>query len=211
MTQEKKIGFKQRVPALAFREAIREYFPDCKIEQDLVSELLAGYFTGDYARHRSVLHITASLNNPDLLDFFQSNRQEFSKAATHDREPLLIGFALLCARYSFCYDIAVELAKQFRLQDIVSKDLLAKSISNKYGFNENVKRTMERFLAFCVEATIVERPDKATYKCVEPYKPLFPITIELWKKVFVINEPLAVVEDNPDLPFEPFFRYLNLF
>ena len=211
MTQDKKIGFKQRVPALALREAIREYFPNCKIEQGLVTELLAGYFTGDYARHRSVLHITASLNNPDLKDFFIANSQELSNAASLDREPLIIGFALLCARYSFCYDIAVELAKQFRLQDFVSKDLLAKSISNKYGFNENVKRTMERFLAFCVEAAIIERPDKATYKWTEPYKPLSPITLELWKQVYVINEPLATVEDNSDLPFEPFFRYLNLF
>lgn len=211
MIQEKKIGFKQRVPALAFREAIREYFPNCKIEQSLVTELLAGYFTGNYARHRSVLHITASLNNPDLMDFFRSNSQAISNAAALDKEPLFIGFALLCARYSFCYDIAVELAKQFRLQDIVSKDLVAKSISNKYGFNENVKRTMERFIAYCVEAKIIERPDKATYKCVEPYKPLSPITLELWKHVYIINEPLAYIEDNPDLPFEPFFRYLNLF
>ena len=210
MTQEKKIGFKQRVPAIAFREAIREFFPECRIEQSFVTELLSAYFRGDYARHRSVLHITASLNNPKLMEFFQKNSRGFANAATHDREPLLIAFALLCARYSFCYDIAVELAKHFRLQDVITKEMLAKSISGKYGYNENVKRTMERFLAFCVEAEIIERPNKATYKCTKPYKPLSPIMFELWKRVYVINEPFANLEDNFDLPFEPFFRYLNI-
>lgn len=210
MTQDKKIGFKQRVPALAFREIIRDFFPECNIEQDKITELLAGYFSGDYARYRSGLHISACLNNIDLKDFFENNRDEFSKAVSLDRDAFFICFALLCARYSFCYDIAVELSKQFRLQDVVSKEQLAKCIANKYGFNENVKRTMERFIAFCDEATIITRPTKGSYQVSEPYSPKSPILLELWKKVYLINEPLGNVEDNSELPFEPFFRYLKL-
>lgn len=210
MTQDKKIGFKQRVPAPAFREVIRDFFPNCKIEQDKITELLAGYFSGDYARYRSGLHISACLSNISLKVFFEDNREEFSRAASFDQEAYYICFALLCARYSFCYDIAVEMAKQFRLQDIVSKELLAKCISNKYGFNENVKRTMERFIAFCAEASIIDRPTTRSYQVKEPYLPKTPILLELWKKVYLINEPLGDVEDNTELPFQPFFRYLKL-
>ena len=42
------------------------------------------------------------------------------------------------------------------------------------------------------------------------YRPQIPITFELWKAVYKINQPLYETEDNPELPFEPFFRYLDL-
>ena len=210
MTPEKKIGFKQRVPASAFVEAVKEYLPESHIEPHRVIELLAGYFSGDYARYRSMLHITASLNNPELTEFINKNRDELIRASNIQGEALYICFALLCARYSFCYDVAIEMSKLFRLQDVITKELLVKPLSNKYGYNENVKRTMERFIAFAEEVNVIKRPTKSTYEIQPKYRPQIPVTFELWKAVYKINQPLYEAEDNPELPFEPFFRYLDL-
>lgn len=210
MTLDKKIGFKQRVPAIAFAECLREFMPELSIDSARVTEILAGFFSGDYARHRSMLHITACLKNPDLNQFLLENKEDIIYSLGNQQEVFLFSFALLCARYSFCYDVAVELAKLLRLQDVVSKELLSKHISNKYGFNENVKRTMERFLAFCEEAQIITRPTKASYEMLTIHKPTSDATVTLWKKVYSLNEPLATNEDLSELQFEPFFRYLKL-
>lgn len=210
MTSEKKIGFKQRVPAVAFADCLREFMPDLKIDSARVIEILAGYFSGDYARYRSMLHITACLNNPDIAQFLSDNKEEIINSIGNQQEAFYFCFALLCARYSFCYDIAAELSKLFRLQDVVSKELLSKFISNKYGFNENVKRTMERFLAFCEEAQIIKRPTKNSYELATIHKPTTDTLTELWKRVYSINEPLASIDDISELQFEPFFRYLKL-
>lgn len=79
----------------------------------------------------------------------------------------------------------------------IQKDLLAKPLSNKYGFNENVKRTMERFLAFVEEANVIKRPRKSTYENQPKYRPKIPVTFELWKEVYKINQALSETEDNP--------------
>ncbi len=210
MTTDKKIGFKQRVPAVAFADYLREYIKDLTIAPERVTEILAGYFSGDYARYRSMLHITACLNNTELQSFFAENKDAIANSLYIQQEVFSLCFALLCARYSFCYDIAVELAKLFRLQDVVSKELLSKHISDKYGFNENVKRSMERFLAFCEEAQIIKRPTKSSYEMLTVHKPTSDATVSLWKKVYSLNEPLATTDDLSELQFEPFFRYLKL-
>lgn len=211
MNSDKKIGFKQRVPAVAFADCLREYMTELSIDSARVTEILAGYFSGDCARNRSMLHITASLNNPDITTFLSENKEGIISSLGNQQEAYSYCFALLCARYSFCYAIAVELAKLFRLQDVVSKEVLSKQISNVYGFNENVKRTMERFLAFCEEARIIKRPTKSSYEIATIHKPISDTLIEFWKKVYFQNEPFATDEEISELQFEPFFRYLKLF
>ncbi len=211
MTQDKKISIHAKVPVLPFIEAIREYLTSGDLDNDRITEMLAGYFTGDYVRHRSLLHITASIKNPSLSEFFANRKDEILASLSNERESRFICFALMCARYRFAYDIAVELAKLFRLQDLVSKEYLKKSIGKEYGYNESVRRSLDYFIIICEDANVVSRPIKYTFQQEPPLKPQFQSTIELWKLTYKINEPLADVEDNPDLPFEPFFRYLNLF
>lgn len=209
--QEKKISIHAKVPVLPFIEAIREYLSTGNLDNNLITEMLAGYFTGDYIRHRSLLHITAAIKNPNLTDFFAKYKHDVLSSLGNDREARYICFALICARYSFAYDIAVELAKLFRLQDLVSKEYLKKNIGKEYGYNESVRRSLDQFINICEDANVISRPVKYTFQQEPPLKPQFESTIELWKLVYKINEPLGDTDDNPDLPFEPFFRYLNLF
>lgn len=69
---------------------------------------------------------------------------------------------------------------------------------------------MERFLAFCEEVQIIYRPTKASYEIATIHRPTTESLIELWKKVFNKNEPLATNDDISELQFKPFFRYLKL-
>lgn len=209
MMQDRKIGYKHRIPAIGFADSLREFLLNGSIDSKRVDEIVAGYFSGDYVRHGASQHIVSCLKNPELAEFISKNNAELLNAAKHQQEALHICFALLCARFSFCYNIAAEMAKLFRLQDAISKDAISKQIANKYGYNENVKRPMERFLAFCEDAKIIKRPSNGVFECMPKLNPS-DVTLELWKYTYKINEPIGTVECAEELPFEPFFRYLNL-
>lgn len=209
MIQDKTIGYKHRIPAIGFAEALRDFLRNGSIDSKEVDEIVAGYFSGDYVRRGASQHIVSCLKNPELSEFFSRNKEELIKAVYNQQEALYICFALLCTRFSFCYSIAIEIAKLFRLQDTISKEAISKQVANKYGYNENVKRPMERFLAFCEDAKIIKRPSNGVFESMPNLNPS-EVTLELWKLAYKINEPFADVDNTDELPFEPFFRYLKL-
>lgn len=210
MTTDKKISIHAKVPVQPFIEALKEYLSTNTLDDAKITEMLSGYFSGDYVRHRSLLHVKAAIANPDFKDFFSANKEELLAALNNDREAKFIYFALICARYKFPYYIAVELAKLFRLEDMVSKDLLKKNIGKVYGYNESVRRSLDQTINIFEDAEVVNRPIKYTFAQLPALKPQFPVTIELWKLAYMANEPLASVDDISELQFEPFFRYLKL-
>lgn len=209
MIQDKTIGYKHRIPAIGFAEALRDFLRNGSIDSKEVDEIVAGYFSGDYVRRGASQHIVSCIKNSELAEFFSKNSTELLNAVKNQQEAFYICFALLCVRFSFCYNIAVEMAKLFRMQDTISKDAISRQIANKYGYNENVKRPMERFLAFCEDAKIIKRPSNGVFENMPKLNPS-EVTLELWKQTYLINEPMGDVENIDELPFEPFFRYLNL-
>lgn len=209
MAEDKKICIHSKLPAKAFIATLADFINDGSIDKAKMREYVSGYFVGDNARHRAELHFTSTIESSPITPFLISNSEEIKIVLNNHKSANYICFALLCGRYRFCYDIAVALASQFRLQDEVSKELLVSIISKKYGFNENVKRALERFIFFMEDAGIITRPNKQTYILSEPLKPV-AIVEQLWKECYYQNQPLANREDESELPFEPFFRYLNL-
>ena len=210
MAEDKKsVCIKTKIPAKPFVASLEDFLNELSVNKENLVQYLSGYFTGDYCRHLSELHIIAAIENSPITQFLKENISYFKEAISNHKAANYICFALLCGRYSFCYDIAVALASQFRLQDEVSKELLVSIVSRKYGYNENVKRASERFVFFMEDAGIITRPNKQTYILSEPLKPV-AIVEQLWKECYYQNQPLANREDESELPFEPFFRYLNL-
>lgn len=209
-TENKKISIHAKIPVKPFISAFDEYLHNSNLSMPKIEESLAGYFQGDYARHRSALHIIAAINNDKLFPVYKDYNDPLIEALSDTTKGAYICFALLCARYSFCYDVATALSGFFRLQDQVTKEQLIYVIGKEYGFNENVKRAMERFIYFCEEANIITRPAK-------PIMSLNPAPFAnceavdaLWKTCFHINEPLRDPSFEDDFSFEPFFRYLKL-
>lgn len=206
MTNDKKISIHSKIPISPFIEILRSFLLSGTIADDEASQMLAGYFAGDYVRHRALLHIKSSILNPCLKDFLSANRKDILKAIVNIREAKFICFALFCARYRFAYDIAVEFSKISRLQDIVSKEYLRKNIGNIYGFNENVRRALEKTICTFEDADIIYRTDISSFSKRPPLKPLSFSTIGLWKLAYNSNEPMP----PHDLAYEPFFRYLKI-
>ena len=106
------------------------------------------------------------------------------------------------------YDTYCLMAKQFRLQDEINRDLLIRMLGIKYGANKSVQNVQINVTAQMVECDLINRAKMGVYTYAEPQKPMYPITLRVWQESYFINEPLANREDEDSLMFEPFFRYI---
>ena len=70
MIQDKTIGYKHRIPAIGFAEALRDFLRNGSIDSNEVDEIVAGYFSGDYVRRGASQHIVSCIKNSELAEFF---------------------------------------------------------------------------------------------------------------------------------------------
>lgn len=92
--------------------------------------------------------------------------------------------------------------------DEMGKTLLTNLIGVKYGFNRSCENSTYCAIPQFIEAELISRSKTATYILLEPQAIQHPITWEIWKECFFINEPLYNREETENLSFEPFFRFV---
>lgn len=121
----------------------------------------------------------------------------------------LILSAVMVGRYPVCYDTYCLMAKQFRLQDEINRDLIIRMLGTKYGANKSVQNVQINVTAQMLECNLIKREKLGVYAYAEPQKPMHPITLKMWQESYFMNEPLANREDTDSVLFEPFFRYIK--
>ena len=136
------------------------------------------------------------------------NREKVLFALQSKPDKNLILSALICSRYSFCYDLLNVFGKQFRLQDDINKTLLTNLIGAKYGSNRSCENSTYCAIPQYIEAELIVRSKKAAYEMLPPQVIQHEITWHIWKECFFINEPLYNREDTDSLSFEPFFKFV---
>lgn len=206
--QHKTLGIQQRIPLdilfIALQDELQEGLDEVRLK-----ELLQSEYRGNNRIIKSFNQIKSvvSSKNP-LMNLINKHRKETLLALQSKSDKNLILTALICTRYSFCYDLLVVFGKQLRLQDEMNKTLLTNLIGAKYGFNRSCENSTYCAIPQFIEAELISRSKTATYIMQEPQSIQHPITLEIWKECFFINEPLYNREETESLSFEPFFRFI---
>ena len=206
--QHKTLGIQQRIPLDILFTALQEELQD-GLDEVRLKELLQSEYRGSNRVNKSLNQIKSviSSKNP-LMRLLNDHKKETLLALQSKSDKNLILTALICSRYSFCYDLLSIFGKQLRLQDEVGKPLLTNLIGVKYGFNRSCENSTYCAIPQFIEAEIISRSKSATYTMQEPQAIQYPITWEIWKECFFINEPLYNREETENLSFEPFFRFV---
>ena len=205
----KNLGIQQRIP-LSVLGAAFDDFVGQGVAPERIEELLKEFYSGANRIVKARRQICACLSRSRLTPWLESHRDSLAAAAASDIDRRLILSAVICARYSFCYDIAVIFARQFRIRDEISSELLDNLIGQKYGYNASTRNSRNCAVPQLIEAGLVGRVKPSVFKSAAPLEPKHAVTRQIWEECYFINEPLASREDVADLPFEPFFRYLHL-
>lgn len=189
-------------------EALRAELND---EQDMerLSQLINTEYAGENRQKKGFRQVKTTLAGNPLVTFAKEHKEEVLAALKSAPDRNLILSALMVARYPVCYDTYCLMAKQFRLQDEISRDLIIRMLGTKYGANKSVQNVQINVVAQMLECELIERTKVGVYAYKEPQKPLHPVTLRLWQESYFQNEPLANREDTESVMFEPYFRYIR--
>lgn len=182
--QHKTLGIQQRIPLDILFTALQEELQD-GLDEVRLKELLQSEYRGSNRVNKSLNQIKSviSSKNP-LMRLLNDHKKETLLALQSKSDKNLILTALICSRYSFCYDLLSIFGKQLRLQDEVGKPLLTNLIGVKYGFNRSCENSTYCAIPQFIEAEIISRSKSATYTMQEPQAIQHPITWEIWKECF---------------------------
>ena len=205
---EKSLGLHQRIPMDILLEAFRAELND---EQDLerLSQLVNTEYAGENRQKKGFRQVKTTLAGNMLVPLAKEHKAEVLTALKSVPDRNLILSALMVARYPVCYDTYCLMAKQFRLQDEINRDLIVRMLGAKYGANKSVQNVQINVVAQMLECELIQRSKVGVYAYAEPQKPVHPITLRLWQESYFINEPLANREDTESVMFEPYFRYIQ--
>lgn len=204
----KNLGIQQRIPLSVLGVAFDDYLSG-GIDRDRLVEKLRLIYSGENRLAKSRQQICACILRSPLTQWIEGHSAELVPAMQSVSDRAIILSALIFARYSFCYDVAVIFARQFRKQDSVTSELIDNLIGQKYGYNVSTRNSRNCAVPQMIEAGLVRRPKLTLFEMADLLEYRFPVTLEMWKECYFINEPLACRTDAPDLMFEPFFRYLK--
>lgn len=178
-------------------------------DEAYIEELLFAQFQSHDRARKTRSAIFGILERGPMTDYLMRHAPSLLAALKSPNDRSLILIALCCARYGFCYDIAVTMSNQFRVNETVSREMLDKRISAKYGLNKSVRNATDCAVPQMVEAGLLRRIKPGIYESVPPMSFQYAVTLDLWKESFFINEPLYNREEQDEILFEPYFKYIR--
>mgnify|MGYP006911563989 CR=1 FL=1 len=205
---DKALGLHQRIPMDILLEAFKAELKD-DLDLERISELINTEYAGENRQKKGFNQVKTTLTDNALVVYCKGRKDEVISALQSPADRNLILSAVIAARYPFCYDLFCVLAKQFRLQDEVNKNLILRMIAAKYGANKSVYNVQINAVAQMLEACLITRAKVGVYMFAQPQKPAHSITYDVWRESYFINERLVNKEDAESVMFEPYFRYLK--
>lgn len=138
-----------------------------------------------------------------LLPFILGNKEmvEGMLRNMHDRPLLFV--AIMSSAYTIFYDTLAILGKYFHVQENVSRELLLKKLSEKYGNNRMLDVAFDCVMPMLVEAGFVKRPIPGIYQICKQEK----YTDEA-KKIYQLSYAVNSLNYADDLR-NPYFEFIN--
>ena len=208
METPNKLGIQQRIPLHILGIALEDYLHD-RFDENYIKELLHAEYVGVNRQKKSLIQIKSVITKNQLTSFLINNKQSLLIALNNKTDRNIILTALICGRYPFCYYVLTTMGKLFRMQDLVSSDLIQRQIGQKYGNNKSCLNSLYCAIPQMIETNMFARPQARSYEISEPQMITHKVTWKIWKECFYVNNPLYNRDDTESLSFEPFFRFIK--
>lgn len=185
---EAKIGINQRIPMQSLEDALLAIM-NGTYNDEYAIELAKRDYEGEN-RLKKTMHVMNKMTrNSPLLPFIMDNVKKISVALKSHDDRAMVLISLVNVAYGFCYDVTAALGKYFHAQTLVSSKLIQTKLSEKYGTNRTLPNGLYCILPMLVDAGFIERQKVGVYKMCQ-LSPSTEIAVELYRKSFLINNPL---------------------
>ena len=154
----KYIGVESRVQYEILEAAIYDYLSSGSLDKEKCLSHIKQYTKGVNRAGKILKHVSVLLNKNEAVLKKLSKRIDaaaFVQLSISDRQAFAL--CLFCNSFPITYDILIGFAQAFKVQDIVSKEVIIHKIGSAYGSNRSMHIAVTEILPLLIEFGIIER------------------------------------------------------
>jgi hypothetical protein len=160
----KYIGIESRVHIEILEGAVHDYLSNGRLDKEKCLSYIKQFTRGENRAGKILKHISVLITkNEAILSKLSKDidAAKFSLLSPTDRKAMLL--CLLCNSFPIIYDILIGFAQAFKVQPIVSKEVIVHKIGSIYGSNRAMHIAVTEILPFIIECGIIERVKLGIY------------------------------------------------
>ena len=197
------IGIEKRISLNVLELALRATL-DGTASSAYFYELANAEGIGKNRAKKTVAVINRMTLKNKLLPYIMDNKETINNMMRNRYDRPLLYVAMMCGAYTIFYDTLAILGKYFHVQEEVSRDLLLKKLSEKYGNNRMLDVAFDCVMPMLVEAGFIERPVPGIYAMRKQEK-----YTEEAKKIYLQSCMLNNHNYSADMNRNPYFEFIN--
>ena len=206
----KYIGVESRVQYEVLEAAIYDYLSNGKLDKEKCLSHIKQFTKGENRAGKILKHISVLLaKNESIIRKIskQLGADAFTQLSSGERKAFVL--CLFCNSFPITYDILIGFAQAFKVQSIVSKEVIIHKIGSAYGSNRAMHIAVTEILPFLIECGVIERNKVGIYskgtKLSVPSKTVSELI--LYTEVKLSGSKSMLIDD---LKFRPWFSYFDL-
>ena len=200
----KSVDINQRIPLDVLNIALESYLNDT-YDQEYIIEQLQLEYSGPNRLKKS-LRIINKILNGEVVGLLKENRELVSQLLKRRFDKNIILIALLNSAFPFSFDVLACFGKYFSVQDVVSSEVVKKSISSVYGGNRSTENGLYSVIPMFLEAGLFERPAQGIYEFIPVEYSLHEFTLQVFQESFKSNNRGVFIESDSYNPYFLFTR-----
>lgn len=160
----KYIGVESRVQYEVLEATIYDYLSNGKLDKEKCRSHIKQFTKGENRVRKILKHISVLLAKSEgFISKFskQLDAGAFSQLTSDERKALVL--CLFCNSFPITYDILIGFAQAFKVQSIVSKEVIIHKIGSAYGSNRAMHIAVTEVLPLLIECGTIERVKVGIY------------------------------------------------
>jgi hypothetical protein len=206
----KYIGIESRVQYEVLESAIHDFLLHGELNKEKCLSHIKQFTKGENRAGKILKHINVLLikNEPVLKKLIKHiDADTFSQLQIANRKALLL--CLFCNSFPITYDILVGFAQAFKVQSIVSKEVIIHKIGSTYGSNRSMHIAVAEIFPLLIELGIITRLKVGIYaigtKLLITNKTIEELVI--YTDIKSSNSKSLLIDD---LGFKPWYSFFDL-
>jgi hypothetical protein len=202
----KSIDINQRIPLDTLYAALESYL-NGTYSEDYILEQLRLEFNGENRLKKSLRIVNKIILRNPLIKFIEENKDQIKQAIKkkHDRNIILI--ALLNSSYTFSFDTLQFLGKYLKVQELVNRESIKKSLANVYGGNRATENAIDSIIPMFIEAGLISRPTLGVYQRNTNFQITSTFSKQIFIESFKTNNTLDGVQEYQLR--DPYFLFIS--
>jgi hypothetical protein len=206
----KYIGVESRVQYEVLEAAVHDYLSSGALDKEKCLSHIKQFTKGENRAGKILKHISVLINKNETILAKLSRHIDavtFYQLSPADRKAMLL--CLFCNSFPITYDILIGFAQAFKVQPIVSKEVIIHKIGSAYGSNRAMHIAVSEILPFIIECGVIERVKLGIYSIGST----LPVKNKAVSELIVFTDLKLSASKSiliDDLGYKPWYSYFEL-